>query len=98
MSVQNRYNAADRVRIADRPCEQDTGSCRAPVQESDKNPAVSPPPGGLARPSAGHWPDAGHVPADPARPGHRPTNTPEKIAAASVELTPDEVEAISKGG
>ena len=103
VSVQNRYNAADRrsESLIDL-CEQEQLAFLpwAPVQESDKNPAVA----AAARrhgvtqyqvvlawllamsPQILPIPGTGSV-------GH----AEENIAAASVELTPDEVEAIGKG-
>ena len=103
VSVQNRYNAADRrsESLIDL-CEQEQLAFLpwAPVQESDKNPAVV----AAARrhgvtqyqvvlawllamsPQILPIPGTGSV-------GH----AEENIAAASVELTPDEVEAIGKG-
>ena len=104
VSVQNRYNAADRrsESLIDL-CEQEQLVFLpwAPVQESDKNPAVV----AAARqhgvtqhqvvlawmlamsPQILPIPGTGSI-------GH----AEENIAAASVELTPDEVEAIGKGG
>ena len=104
VSVQNRYNAADRrsESLIDL-CEQEQLVFLpwAPVQESDKNPAVA----AAARrhgatqhqvvlawmlamsPQILPIPGTGSI-------GH----AEENIAAASVELTPDEVEAIGKGG
>jgi pyridoxine 4-dehydrogenase len=104
VSVQNRYNAADRrsESLIDL-CEQEQLVFLpwAPVQESDKNPAVVT----AARrhgvtqhqivlawmlamsPQILPIPGTGSI-------GH----AEENIAAASVELTPDEVEAIGKGG
>jgi aryl-alcohol dehydrogenase-like predicted oxidoreductase len=103
VSVQNRYNAADRrsESLIDL-CEQEQLAFLpwAPVQESDKNPAVV----AAARrrgvtqhqvvlawllamsPQILPIPGTGSV-------GH----AEENIAAASLELTPDEVEAIGKG-
>jgi pyridoxine 4-dehydrogenase len=103
VSVQNRYNAADRrsESLIDL-CEQEQLVFLpwAPVQESDKNPAVVT----AARrhgvtqhqivlawmlamsPQILPIPGTGSI-------GH----AEENIAAASVELTPDEVEAIGKG-
>ena len=104
VSVQNRYNAADRrsESLIDL-CEQEQLVFLpwAPVQESDKNPAVV----AAARrhgvtqhqvvlawmlamsPQILPIPGTGSV-------GH----AEENITAASLELTPDEVEAIGKGG
>jgi pyridoxine 4-dehydrogenase len=104
VSVQNRYNAADRrsESLIDL-CEQEQLVFLpwAPVQESDKNPAVLAAAGqhGVTRhqvvlawmlamsPQILPIPGTGSI-------GH----AEENIAAASVELTPDEVEAIGKGG
>src|SRR5213076_590333 len=73
VSVQNRYNAADRrsESLIDL-CEQEQRAFLpwAPVQESDKNPAVV----AAARrdPAAGRAGlSAGHVAPDPAHPGYR---------------------------
>ena len=104
VSVQNRYNAADRrsESLIDL-CEQEQLVFLpwAPVQESDKNPAVlaAARQHGVTRhqvvlawmlamsPQILPIPGTGSI-------GH----AEENIAAASVELTPDEVEAIGKGG
>ena len=103
VSVQNRYNAADRrsESLIDL-CEQEQLAFLpwAPVQESDKNPAVAAAARrhGVTRhqvvlawllamsPQILPIPGTGSV-------GH----AEENIAAASLELTPDEVEAIGKG-
>jgi len=103
VSVQNRYNAADRrsESLIDL-CEQEQLAFLpwAPVQESDKNPAVVAAArrhGVTQHQVVLAWllamsqqilpiPGTGSV-------GH----AEENIAAASLELTPDEVEAIGKG-
>jgi aryl-alcohol dehydrogenase-like predicted oxidoreductase len=104
VSVQNRYNAADRrsESIIDL-CEQEQLVFLpwAPVQEADKNPAVA----RAARQHGvtGHqvvlaWMLARSPQILPIPGTGSPAHAEENIAAAAVELSPDEVAAISKVG
>jgi pyridoxine 4-dehydrogenase len=104
VSVQNRYNAADRrsESIIDL-CEQEQLVFLpwAPVQEADKNPAVAQ----AARQHGvtGHqvvlaWMLARSPQILPIPGTGSPAHAEENIAAAAVELSPDEVAAISKVG
>ena len=102
VSVQNRYNTADRrsESMIDL-CEQEqlTFLPWAPVQEADKNPAV-------ARAATDHGVSTNEVvlawllarsPRILPIPGTgSPGHAEENIAAAALELSPDEVAAISK--
>jgi pyridoxine 4-dehydrogenase len=102
VSVQNRYNSADRrsESMIDL-CEQEqlTFLPWAPVQEADKNPAV-------ARAAEDHGVSANEVvlawllarsPRILPIPGTgSPGHAEENIAAAALELSPDEVAAITK--
>ena len=104
VSVQNRYNAADRrsESMIDL-CEQEQMAFLpwAPVQESGKNPAV-------AEAARRHgiteqqivlaWLLASSPQMLPIPGTGSPAHAEENIGAASVELSPDEVAAISKGG
>ena len=103
VSVQNRYNSADRrsESMIDL-CEQEqlTFLPWAPVQEADKNPAV-------ARAAEDHGVSTNEVvlawllarsPQILPIPGtSSPGHAEENIAAAALRLSPDEVAAISKG-
>ena len=104
VSVQNRYNVSDRrsESMIDL-CEQEQLVFLpwAPVQETDKNVPV--------RVAAGRhgvtqhqvvlaWLLATSPQILPIPGTGSPGHAEENIAAASVELTPDEVDAISKGG
>ena len=103
VSIQNRYNASDRrsESLIDL-CEQEQLVFLpwAPVQESDKNPAV-------AAAAERHgvtqhqvvlaWMLAASPQILPIPGTGSPRHAEENIAAASVELDPDEIEAISKG-
>jgi len=102
VSVQNRYNSADRrsESMIDL-CEQEqlTFLPWAPVQEADKNPAV-------ARAAEDHGVSTNEVvlawllarsPQILPIPGTgSPAHAEENIAAAALQLSPDEVAAISK--
>jgi aryl-alcohol dehydrogenase-like predicted oxidoreductase len=104
VSVQNRYNAADRrsESLIDL-CEQEQLVFLpwAPVQESDKNPAV-------VAASRRHgvtqyqvvlaWLLAMSPQILPIPGTGSPAHAEENIAAAGLELSPDEVDAIGKGG
>jgi pyridoxine 4-dehydrogenase len=102
VSVQNRYNSADRrsesmIELCER--EQLTFLPWAPVQEADKNPAV-------AQAAAEHGVSTNEVvlawllarsPWILPIPGTgSPAHAEENIAAAALHLSPDEVAAISK--
>jgi pyridoxine 4-dehydrogenase len=103
VSVQNRYNAADRKSqsMVDL-CEQEQLVFLpwAPVQDGGKNPAV-------ARAAREHgitehqvilaWLLASSPQVLPIPGTGSPEHAADNIAAAAVELTPDEVAAISKG-
>jgi pyridoxine 4-dehydrogenase len=103
VSVQNRYNVTDRQSesMIDL-CEQEqmTFLPWAPVQEADKNPAV-------AQAAERHgvsthqvvlaWLLASSPQILPIPGTGSPGHAEENIAAAAVELSPDEVAAISKG-
>jgi pyridoxine 4-dehydrogenase len=103
VSVQNRYNAADRhsQTVLDL-CEQEqlTFLPWAPVQEGGKNPAV-------ARAAKNHgatehqvilaWLLASSPNMLPIPGTGSPEHAAENIAAASLELSPDELEAITNG-
>jgi diketogulonate reductase-like aldo/keto reductase len=103
VSVQNRYNASDRrsESLIDL-CEQEQLVFLpwAPVQESDKNPAV-------AAAAERHgvtqhqvvlaWMLAVSPQILPIPGTGSPRHAEENVAAASVELDPEEVDAISKG-
>jgi aryl-alcohol dehydrogenase-like predicted oxidoreductase len=103
VSVQNRYNAADRrsESLIDL-CEQEQLVFLpwAPVQEADKNPAVA-----NAAERLGvtqhqvvlAWMLAASPQILPIPGTGSPRHAEENIQAAAVELSPDEVEAISKG-
>jgi pyridoxine 4-dehydrogenase len=103
VSVQNRYNSADRrsesmIDVCE--LEQLTFLPWAPVQEADKNPAV-------ARAAEDHGVSTNEVvlawllarsPQILPIPGtSSPGHAEENIAAAALRLSPDEVAAISKG-
>jgi len=104
VSIQNRYNAADRrsESLIDL-CEQEQLAFLpwAPVQESDKNPAVV---AAARRHGATQhqivlaWMLAMSPQVLPIPGTGSPAHAEENIAAASIELSPDEVEAIGKGG
>jgi pyridoxine 4-dehydrogenase len=103
VSIQNRYNASDR---GSEPlidlCEQEQLVFLpwAPVQESDKNPAVA-----AAAERLGvtqhqvvlAWLLATSPQVLPIPGTGSPRHAEENVAAAAVELSPDEVEAISRG-
>jgi aryl-alcohol dehydrogenase-like predicted oxidoreductase len=103
VSVQNRYNAADRrsESLIDL-CEQEQLAFLpwAPVQESDKNPAVVV---AARRHSVTQhqvvlaWMLAMSPQILPIPGTGSPAHAEENIAAASIELSPDEVDAIGKG-
>jgi pyridoxine 4-dehydrogenase len=104
VSVQNRYNVSDRrsESMIDL-CEQEQLAFLpwAPVQETDKNVPVR-----VAAERHGvtqhqvvlAWLLASSPQILPIPGTGSPQHAVENIAAASVELTPDEVDAISKGG
>jgi pyridoxine 4-dehydrogenase len=104
VSVQNRYNVSDRrsASMIDL-CEQEQLAFLpwAPVQETDKNVPVR-----VAAERHGvtqhqvvlAWLLASSPQILPIPGTGSPQHAAENIAAASVELTPDEVDAISKGG
>jgi pyridoxine 4-dehydrogenase len=103
VSIQNRYNASDRRSepLIDL-CEQEQLVFLpwAPVQESDKNPAVA-----AAAERLGvtqhqvvlAWLLAASPQVLPIPGTGSPRHAEENIAAAAVELSPDEIEAISRG-
>ncbi len=103
VSIQNRYNASDRRSgsLIDL-CEQEQLVFLpwAPMQESDKNPAVA---AAAERHGATQhqvvlaWMLATSPQILPIPGTGSPRHAEENIAAASVELDPDEVSAISKG-
>ena len=103
VSVQNRYNATDRrsSSLIDL-CEQEQLVFLpwAPVQEADKNPAVA---SAAERHNATQhqvvlaWMLASSPQILPIPGTGSVRHVEENIAAASVELDPDEIEAISKG-
>jgi len=103
VSVQNRYNATDRrsSSLIDL-CEQEQLVFLpwAPVQEADKNPAVA---SAAERHNATQhqivlaWLLASSPQILPIPGTGSVRHAEENIAAASVELDPDEIEAISKG-
>jgi pyridoxine 4-dehydrogenase len=104
VSVQNRYNAADRrsESLIDL-CEQEQLVFLpwAPVQESDKNPAVvaAARRHGVTRHQVVlAWMLAMSPQILPIPGTGTPAHAEENIAAASIELSPDEVDAIGKGG
>jgi aryl-alcohol dehydrogenase-like predicted oxidoreductase len=103
VSIQNRYNATDRSseEIVDL-CEQEqlTFLPWAPVQEAGRNPAVGE---AAARHGAGArqiviaWMLARSARILPIPGSGSPDHVEANIAAAGIELSPDEIEAISKG-
>ena len=103
VSIQNRYNASDRrsESLIDL-CEQEQLVFLpwAPVQEADKNPAVAAAAkrhGVTQQQVVLAWLLAMSPQILPIPGTGSPTHAEENIAAASVELDPDEVEAIGKG-
>ncbi len=103
VSVQNRYNATDRrsSSMVDL-CEQEelTFLPWAPVQEADRNPAVAE---AARRHGASEhqvvlaWLLASSPSILPIPGTGSPAHAEENIAAAALELSPDEIEAIGKG-
>jgi pyridoxine 4-dehydrogenase len=103
VSVQNRYNATDRQSssMVDL-CEQEqlTFLPWAPVQEADRNPAVAE---AARRHSVSErqvvlaWMLASSSSILPIPGTGSPAHAEENIAAAALELSPDEIEAIRKG-
>ena len=103
VSIQNRYNASDRRSepLIDL-CEQEQLVFLpwAPVQEADNNPAVAAAAehhGATQHQIVLAWLLATSPQILPIPGTGSPRHAEENIAAASVELDPDEVEAISKG-
>jgi aryl-alcohol dehydrogenase-like predicted oxidoreductase len=103
VSVQNRYNAADRrsESMIDL-CEQEQLAFLpwAPVQEADKNPAVADAAerhGVTQHQIVLAWLLASSPQILPIPGTGSPRHAEENIAAAAVELSPDEADAISKG-
>ncbi len=104
VSVQNRYNATDRrsATMVDL-CEQEqlTFLPWAPVQEADRNP-------GVAEAARRHgvteyqivlaWMLASSPAMLPIPGTGSPAHAEENVAAAALELSPDELEAIGTGG
>jgi pyridoxine 4-dehydrogenase len=104
VSVQNRYNAADRSSesMVDL-CEQELLVFLpwAPVQDADRNPAVAA--AAQRRGASPHqivlaWLLARSPRMLPIPGSGSPEHIAENIAAASIELDPDEIAAISKAG
>jgi pyridoxine 4-dehydrogenase len=103
VSVQNRYNATDRrsSSMVDL-CEQEqlTFLPWAPVQEADRSPAVAE---AARRHGVGErqvviaWMLASSSAILPIPGTGSPAHAEENIAAASLELDPDEIEAVGKG-
>jgi pyridoxine 4-dehydrogenase len=103
VSVQNRYNVTDRrsESMIDL-CEQEQMAFLpwAPVQETDKNPAVAQAAeqhGVSAHQVVLAWLLASSPQILPIPGTGSPAHAEENIAAAAIELSPDEVAAISKG-
>jgi pyridoxine 4-dehydrogenase len=103
VSVQNRYNATDRrsASMVDL-CEQEqlTFLPWAPVQEADRNPAVAEAArrhGATEHQIVLAWLLASSPSILPIPGTGSPAHAEENIAAAALELSPDEVAAISKG-
>ncbi len=103
VSIQNRYNVSDRRSepLIDL-CEQEQLLFLpwAPVQEADKNPAVASAAehhGATQHQIVLAWLLAMSPQLLPIPGTGSPRHAEENIAAASIELDPDEVEAISKG-
>ena len=104
VSVQNRYNATDRrsASMVDL-CEQEqlTFLPWAPVQEADRNTAVAEAAqrhGVSERQVVLAWMLASSPSILPIPGTGSPAHAEENIAAAALELSPDEIAAISKGG
>jgi pyridoxine 4-dehydrogenase len=104
VSVQNRFNATDRqsASIIDL-CEQEqlTFLPWAPVQEADRNPAVAEAAqrhGVSERQVVLAWMLASSPSILPIPGTGSVVHAEENIAAAALELSPDEIEAIAKGG
>jgi pyridoxine 4-dehydrogenase len=103
VSVQNRFNATDRqsASMVDL-CEQEqlTFLPWAPVQEADRNPAVAEAAqrhGVSERQVVLAWMLASSPSILPIPGTGSPAHAEENIAAAALELSPDEIAAISKG-
>ena len=103
VSVQNRYNATDRqsASMVDL-CEQEqlTFLPWAPVQEADRSPAVAEAArrhGVSERQVVLAWMLASSSAILPIPGTGSPAHAEANIAAAALELSPDEIEAISKG-
>jgi pyridoxine 4-dehydrogenase len=103
VSVQNRFNATDRksASIVDL-CEQEqmTFLPWAPVQEADRNPAVAEAAqrhGVSERQVVLAWMLASSPSILPIPGTGSPAHAEENIAAAALELSPDEIAAIGKG-
>jgi pyridoxine 4-dehydrogenase len=104
VSVQNRYNAADRrsESLVDL-CEQEELAFLpwAPVQETGGNAGVMQAAarlGASPRQVALAWMLARSPQILPIPGTGSPSHAEDNVAAAALELTPDEIEAISKGG
>jgi pyridoxine 4-dehydrogenase len=104
VSVQNRFNANDRrsASMVDL-CEQEqlTFLPWAPVQEADRNPAVAEAAqrhGVSERQVVLAWMLASSPSILPIPGTGSVVHAEENIAAAALELSPDEIEAIAKGG
>jgi pyridoxine 4-dehydrogenase len=104
VSVQNRFNANDRrsASMVDL-CEQEqlTFLPWAPVQEADRNPAVAEAAqqhGVSERQVVLAWMLASSPSILPIPGTGSVAHAEENIAAAALELSPDEIEAIAKGG
>ncbi len=104
VSVQNRYNAADRrsESMVDL-CEQEQLAFLpwAPVQEADGNAGVAAAArrlGASARQVVLAWMLARSPQILPIPGTGSPSHAAENVAAAGLELTPGEIEAIGKGG
>ena len=103
VSVQNRYNATDRQSssMVDL-CEQEqlTFLPWAPVQEADRSPAVAEAArrhGASERQVVLAWMLASSTSILPIPGTGSPSHAEENVAAAALELSPDEIEAIGKG-
>ncbi len=103
VSIQNRYNATDRSseEIVDL-CEQEQLAFLpwAPVQEAGRNPAVGAAAarhGASTRQIAIAWMLARSPQILPIPGTGSPDHVESNVAAAGIELSPDEIEAITKG-
>ena len=104
VSVQNRYNAADRKSEAMvDTCEREQIAFLpwAPIQQADSNPAVTEAAqrhGASPRQIVLAWLLARSPQMLPIPGTGSPDHAAANIAAASIELTPDEITAITQGG